>query len=167
MCTCNKLLTLCDCDVTDCDDHAMSRNIVRFCVHNCHCYCDATAIWLRPEINVFIFLPGCTRLQPITMREGISTGMVPTLFLLSLPAHGFLVCLNSVIQTTVYICHPLYSKKWHPAAKAGEDKIHFVPTFSEVGGDMSHGSHVVAAPTAVHVVYHHQVLSWLSVLTKM
>ena len=118
MCTCNKLLTLCDCDVTDCDDHAMSRNIVRFCVHNCDCYCDATAIWLRPEINVFIFLPGCTRLQPITMRERISTGMVPTLFLLSLPAHGFLVCLNSVIQTTVYICHPLYSKNMTPSCKS-------------------------------------------------
>jgi len=33
--------------------------------------CDATAMWLRPEMNMFIFLRGCTRLQPITMQESI------------------------------------------------------------------------------------------------
>jgi len=63
---CSQLWLWCDCD---CDDRATSCNIVRFRVHNCDWDCDATAMWLRPEINMFIFLRGCTRLQPIAMQE--------------------------------------------------------------------------------------------------
>ena len=40
-------------------------------------FTTATAMWLQPEINVFIFLRGCTRSQPITMQESMwawSTG---------------------------------------------------------------------------------------------
>ena len=32
---------------------------------------NATAMWLQPEINVFIFPRRCTRLQPITMQESV------------------------------------------------------------------------------------------------
>jgi len=28
-------------------------------------------MWLQPEINMFIYLPGCTMLQPITMQESV------------------------------------------------------------------------------------------------
>ena len=58
----------CDCD---CNNRATSCNIVRFRVHNCDCGCDATAMWLRTEINMFIFMRGCTRLQPITAQESV------------------------------------------------------------------------------------------------
>jgi len=30
-----------------------------------------TVLWLRPEINMFIFLRGCTRLQPITAQDSV------------------------------------------------------------------------------------------------
>ena len=43
------------------------------------CNCDASAMWLRPEINMFIFLRGCTRLQPIAIA-GIRVGVVDPLW---------------------------------------------------------------------------------------
>ena len=58
---CSQLRLWCDCD---CDDRATSCNIVRVRVHN---YCDvdrdATAVWLQPETNMFIFLRGCIQSQ--------------------------------------------------------------------------------------------------------
>jgi len=166
MCTCKKLLTLCDCDVTDCDDHAMSCNIVWFCVHNwllLWCNCNLTAT--RNKRVHF-----SARLHEVAANHNAGRnqyGHGPH-SLLTQPPRSWFSGLPKFCHTDNGVHLPsVIQQKWHPAAKVGEDKIRFVPTFSEVGGDMSHGSHVVAAPTAVHVVYHHQVLAWLSVLTKM
>ena len=65
---CSQLWLWFDCE---CDNRAMSCNIVRFRVHNCDCECDATVMWLRPEINMFISLRGCTRSQQITTLEPV------------------------------------------------------------------------------------------------
>ena len=69
---CSETVTVKRCSHCDCDDRATSCNIVRFRVHD---YCDvdrdATAMWLRPEISMFTFLRGCTRLQPITAQDSV------------------------------------------------------------------------------------------------
>ena len=66
----------------------------------------------------------------------------------SLPYSSFFLPLNLAKRSVKALSFPhCPEEKRQPVAKVGWDQIHSVPIISKVGGDASHGSHRLVAPT--------------------